>query len=618
MATSKSRSMTGARSKWPQWALALFGVLLVVLYSLVFFTGDRDPLPKLGIDLQGGTRVTLVPQGEDPTSDQLSQARAILENRVNGMGVSGANVITDGDTLVITVPGSDTQEARALGQTSQLFFRPVAQGANPNMETLYDVTIDLANDWVAAGAISVDDANQVLSELHGDISAGLAQQSEAMETEAPDIGPVQTVTAEAPAEPANSLEASDRREQVRDAYLAGRQSEDPTTQVAAGTLMSCTAEGTDPLAGSDDPTLPLVTCDPYADGGGIIVLDPAPLLQGEGEDGDRLSGDDIDTDSAINGGYNQESGQVEVSFRFDSSGGATGAATWSALTNEYLGSQIAIVLDSEVLSAPTIQSATPVGSATAITGDFSIEEAQNLANNLRYGALPLSFAGEDGEAGGTVTTTPPTMGSAALQAGLIAGLIGMVLIVLYAIVLYRGLGVIAVGSLAASFALLYATLVLLGRWIDYSLDLAGIAGIIISIGTTADSFIVFFERIKDELRDGRTYRSAVQHGWNRAKRTIWTGNMVSLIAAAVLYTMAIGDVRGFAFTLGLSTLFDLLTTFIVTAPLVILASRSPKMAKPAWNGFGSIMRLAQSRREQGETLPADVDANTIYSLEEAK
>ena len=177
---------------------------------------------------------------------------------------------------------------------------------------------------------------------------------------------------------------------------------------------------------------------------------------------------------------------MQVSFSFKSGNNDAGARTWTQLTTDYLQRQVAIVLDSEVISAPVIQDPTPVGQATRITGDFSIEEAQTLANNLRYGALPLSFAGEDGEPGGTATTIPATMGSASLSAGVIGGLVGIGLIVLYALALYRGLGAISIISMAAAGAMIYGVLVLLGRWIGYSLDLAGIAGIIISIGTTAD------------------------------------------------------------------------------------------------------------------------------------
>ena len=608
MASSSRGANRGFRAKWPQWSLLLFVALLVLTYVLVFFTGNREATPKLGIDLQGGTRVTLVPQGEQPTQDQLDQARRILENRVNGMGVTGAQVVTDGDTLVITVPGEDSQEARALGQTSQLFFRPVATPENPDEAALAEVTKTMADDWVEVGLLTPEDANANLKELHDQWGKNIEERRTAFEQQNPDepvpadlqrdLGPVQTVDAEAAPEPANSVEAAERREKVREVLLDSRQSDDPTKLFAATTLMRCDdPEAADPLAGADDPAKPLVTCDPN-NPGGAMLLDPAPLLVGETDevDGKRLSGDDIDTNAPINGGYDQQSGEVQVSFSFKSGNEDAGGRTWTQLTTDYLQRQVAIVLDSEVISAPVIQDPTPVGQATRITGDFTIDEAQTLANNLRYGALPLSFAGEDGEPGGTATTIPATMGSASLSAGVLAGLVGIGLIVLYALALYRGLGAISIISMAASGAMIYGVLVLLGRWIGYSLDLAGIAGIIISIGTTADSFIVFFERIKDELRIGRTFRSAVPHAWRNAKRTILSGNFVSIIAAVVLYVLAVGDVRGFAFTLGLSTVFDIVTAFLVTAPLVILATRKyPSLAKPSMNGFGSVMKLASDR-----------------------
>lgn len=608
MASSSRGAGRGFRAKWPQWSLLLFVALLIVTYALVFFTGNREATPKLGIDLQGGTRVTLVPQGEKPTQDQLDQARSILENRVNGMGVTGAQVVADGDTLVITVPGEDSQEARALGQTSQLFFRPVAQPDNPDEAALAEVAKETADEWVRVGLITPEAANEKLKELHDQWSANIDQRRTAFEQQNQgqpvpadlqrDIGAVQTVEEKAPEQPSNSVEAAERREKVRDVLLQSRQSADPTKLFAATTLMTCDdPNATDPLAGADDPTKPLVTCDPN-NPGGAILLDAAPLLVGETDEvhGKRLSGDDIDTNSPINGGFDQQSGEVQVSFSFKSGNADAGARTWTKLTTDYLQRQVAIVLDSQVISAPVIQDPTPVGQATRITGDFSIDEAQTLANNLRYGALPLSFAGEDGEPGGTATTIPATMGSASLSAGMIAGLVGIALIVAYALALYRGLGLISVISMAASGAMIYGVLVLLGRWIGYSLDLAGVAGIIISIGTTADSFIVFFERIKDELRIGRTFRSAVPHAWRSAKRTILSGNFVSIIAAVVLYVLAVGDVRGFAFTLGLSTVFDILTAFLVTAPLVILATRAfPSLAKPSMNGFGSVMKLAADR-----------------------
>jgi len=571
-------------------ALLIFLALVVVMYSFVFLTGDKKAEPKLGIDLQGGTRVTLVPQGDKPSGSQLDQARKILENRVNGMGVSGAQVVTDGDTLVITVPGDDSSQARSLGQTSQLLFRPVTGGQAPD-ENLFDSLTEMADRWVENGILTVDEANTKLSEA--------TENFKGNEFNAPEKAP--TVTAKAPAAPANSIEKTEQRNTMVDVLKTDRQSEDPNTQNAAALLLTCDASD-DPLAGADDPAKPLVTC---SDTGAPILLDAAPLLKGEtdGPDARRMTGDMIDPDS-IFGGLDSQSGQMVVSFGFKQGEANPGSETWADLTNQYLNQQIAITLDSQVLSAPTIQSATPVGQRTQITGDFSEKEAKDLANNLKYGALPLSFTGENGEKGGTAETISASMGEASLKAGLTAGIIGLVIVALYALAYYRGLGVIALVSLVTSGILIYGGLVLLGRWIDYSLDLAGIAGLIIGIGTTADSFVVYFERIKDEILKGSTFRSAVPRAWKRARATIITGNVVSLVASVVLYFVAVGNVKGFAFTLGLTTVFDVVIAFLVTAPLVILVSRREAFASPKLNGLHSAFRAADRRRAEDEAARA--------------
>lgn len=595
MASSSARSRVGL-ANWPKLAMSSFVAILVIIYALIFFTGDRTAKPNLGIDLQGGTRVTLVPQGEEPTQEQLAQARTILENRVNGMGVTGASVITDGNTLVITVPGEDTSQARALGQTSQLLFRPVAQPGMPDTAALLDTAEGMANRWVELGVVTPEQANTSLQELATTMSTTFDEQGKPVQDEANKVE-APKVSAKAPVEPKNSLDAADRRQKITEMLRADRQSDDPTLQIAAANLLQCGQE-LDPIAGSDEPGKPLVACDAASDE--KYILGPAPLLVGQTDEahGKRLTGNEIDTNRPITGGLNPETGQMEINFAFKSEGEEQGGATWYELTQQYLQQQVAITLDSQVLSAPQIQSPTPPGSGTSITGQFSQQEATELANNLRYGALPLSFAGENGERGGTATTVPASLGIASLKAGLIAGMVGLALVALFAFAYYRIFGFAAVFSLFASGALVYGSLVLLGRWIGYSLDLAGVAGLIIGIGTTADSFVVFYERIKDEVREGRTFRSAVPRAWERAKQTIISGNFVSLIAAVVLYILAVGDVKGFAFTLGLTTVFDLLVTFLVTAPLVVLASRVPWFARPGVNGLGSVMKVARQQRAE--------------------
>ena len=592
----------GAISKsnrtWPKRALALFGLIVILLYALILFTGERSLSPKLGIDLQGGTRVTLVPQGEEPTQDQLAQARTILEQRVNGMGVSGAEVVTNGNTLVITVPGEDTTQAQAVGATSQLLFRPVAEQPNPDPAALGETIEEMANRWVEFDLISVDGANQVLKQVHDAINPTTDDEGDAADDADSDAP---TVTAEPRPEPENSLEAADRRDEMTEMLLKDRQSEDPTVQAAALSLMQCDA-ATDPLAGADDPALPFVTCD--YDNQAPYLLEPAPLLAGiEDPEGTRLTGNEIDTNSPINGGLNSQTSQMEISFSFQTGDGPTGSDTWAKLTDEYLQKQIAITLDSAVISAPVIQGVTPYGSATSITGQFTQEQAQSLANNLRYGALPLSFTGEDGESGGTTEIVPPSPGKTALEAGLIAGVVGLLLVAAYSIYYFRALAGVSLITLVAAAILTYGSIVLLGRWIGYSLDLSGIAGLVIGIGATADSFVVYFERIKDELLEGRTFRSAATKAWERARATIITGNVVTLIGAVVVYMLAVGEVKGFAFTLGLTTVFDIVVSFLVMAPLMQIAARRPAFAKPSMNGLGGMFALVEERREQGFYAP---------------
>lgn len=593
MSAPNRGAITHSNRKWPQRAIALFVLIVVIIYALIFFTGGRTGTPKLGIDLQGGTRVTLVPQGDDPTQDQLQQARTILEQRVNGMGVSGSEVVINGSTLVITVPGEDASQAQAVGKTSQLLFRPVAQSPMPDMSKLEGDVLDMANRWVEYGVLTPDQANTSLQRVADAIAQGEAQGNggEAPKAEG------KKVTAKPRPEPGNSLEESQRRTEVTDMLLADRQSSDPTVLTAASALLTCDA-GSDPLAGSDDPAKQFVTCDysnqtPY-------ILDPAPLLDGiTDENGTRLTGNEIDTNSPINGGLNGQTGQMEISFAFKTGDGPNGAQTWANLTQEYLQKQVAITLDSAVISAPQIQGVTPVGSATSITGDFSQEEATNLANNLRYGALPLSFTGANGEPGGTVETVPPSLGKAALKAGLIAGIVGLILVALYSLYYFRALAGVSLITLVASGILTYGALVLLGRWIGYSLDLSGIAGLVIGVGATADSFVVYYERIKDEMLEGRTFRSATVKAWERSRATIVTGNAVTLIGSVIVYFLAIGEVKGFAFTMGLTTVFDLVVSFLIMAPLMQILGRKPALAKASLNGLGGIYGLIEERRARG-------------------
>ena len=574
----------------PARYLTLFLVLVIGSYLLVFLTGDKQPDPKLGIDLQGGTRVTLTartPDGSPPTRDALNQAQQIISARVDGLGVSGSEVIIDGQNLVITVPGNDSSEARNLGQTARLYIRPVihaiAAGVAPPQEGPQPGGPPGAIPGMPPGAIPGMPPGAIPGMPPGAIpgESPAPQPRPFPEQPAPSPSPSPSPapgTSEPPA-PRNAPPG----ERDQDVPLATRiqeekrlrQSPEQAIQILAMQIQAARCGEDDVLAGNDDPNLPLVTCS--TDGQEVYLLD-ASIISGEQIE-NATSG--VDTQRGEN--------VVDLEFKSDA------AKVWADFTAANVGVQTAFVLDSKVVSAPQIQEAIP-GGRTQITGRFTADSARELANVLKYGSLPLSFESSEAE------TVSATLGLSSLRAGLIAGAVGLAAVLLYSLLYYRVLGLLVALSLVASGAMVFAILVLLGRSINYTLDLAGIAGLIIGIGMTADSFVVFFERIKDEIREGRSFRSAVPRGWARARKTILSGNAVTFLAAAVLYFMAVGQVKGFAFTLGLTTILDVVVVFLVTWPLAYLASKSSVMAKPFLNGLGAVQQIARERRAAAQTV----------------
>jgi preprotein translocase subunit SecD len=584
--------------------LAVFLVLLIGVYLLVFLTGNKRADPKLGIDLQGGTRVTLTartPDGSRPTREALSQAQQIISARVNGLGVSGSEVIVDGDNLVITVPGTDGNEARNLGQTARLYIRPVinalpvesgsqtpqlpaprggprlprgrlpggpAPGAQPGGPApAAPGMVPHPAPAPAPGVAPAPGNEPALPEE----PAVPPQPRPYPQDPPPSPAPAPPPAAPAPVQPGPADPRKDLADRIAK-EREWRQSTNKGVQFLALQYEASRCYQEDILAGNDDPNLPLVTCD--KDHKQAYLLAPS-----------IISGDQIENATS---GMDQHSGGYVVDVQFKS-----GAAnTWADFTASHIGTQTAFTLDSQVVSAPQIREAIP-GGRTQITGGdppFTASTARELANVLKYGSLPLSFESSEAQ------TVSATLGLTSLRAGLLAGAIGLSLVLVYSLLYYRVLGLLTALSLVASGAMVFAILVLLGRYINYTLDLAGIAGLIIGIGTTADSFVVFFERIKDEIREGRTFRSAVPRGWARARKTIVSGNAVTFLAAAVLYFLAIGQVKGFAFTLGLTTILDIVVVFLVTWPLVYLASKSTTLAKPAYNGLGAVQQVARERR----------------------
>lgn len=557
-------------SAHPLRLLGVFAVLVAAIYALVFFTGDRSATPKLGIDLQGGTRVTLTPRTPDggkPSQDSLRKAQDIIEQRVNGLGVSGSEVAIDGDNLVITVPGDDGGQARTLATTAKLYVRPVLQTIPAQKQGAQQQQPGAAPS--TAPAVPTDGAEPSTSAAPTTPAAPTGEAPAAQNRVFPAQNPTPTPGADTPEQQAQKEIA---------AAKALRQSTDQTVQQTAMLTMDCSK--VDPLAGNDDPNLPLVTCS--QDHTTVYLLDKS-----------RLDGQEIKDASAS---FDSKGSRWVVNVSFKSGG----ADTWGKLTTEYLQKQLAFVLDSQVFSAPQVQSGGQYGGSTEISGSFNKNTATELANTLKYGALPLSFTTSEAE------TVSATLGLSSLKAGLIAGAVALVIVLLYCLLYYRMLGLITGFSLVASGIAVYGLMVLLGRWVNFTLDLAGIAGLIIGIGTTADSFVVFFERIKDEMREGRSFRSAVPRGWTRARKTILSGNAVSFIAAAILYGLAVGQVKGFAFTLGLTTVLDVVVVFLVTYPLVLLASRTNFWQKPSVNGLGAIQQAARERKAAAGVLAGKV------------
>ncbi|HVM15263.1 MAG TPA: protein translocase subunit SecD [Egibacteraceae bacterium] len=343
------------------------------------------------------------------------------------------------------------------------------------------------------------------------------------------------------------------------------------------------------LAGPAVPTEPVVLCgNPESLGEGVDPAEDAEVPAGQPVKYDLAPAAVVGADvTDARAAPDQATGlQWQVLLSLSREGGDRFEETTAELACEPPGSpqrQFAIVLDNTVDSAPQVAADIPcgqgIGRDAVITIGGGEEEARDLALLLRAGALPIQLEVA------TSQNVSPTLGVASLQAGLLAGFIGLLLVAVYLIVLYRGIGLAAVAELFMFGALVYGAIVLLGEFVGFTLTLAGIAGIIVSIGIAADSSIIYRERYRDEIRAGRTVRTAAEHAFKKAWKTNLTGNTVSFLAAVVLYYLAIGPVRGFAFTLGLSTIIDTLLFGTFTRSLFGLISRNPKLAKSRWMGL---------------------------------
>jgi len=520
----------------PWRSLGIFFLLLAALYGFLFWQGKTSPV--LGLDLEGGTSITLTARttdGQPPSQDSLEEARAIIEQRVNGSGIAEAEVTTQGDSsIIVQVPGVGQDEIVALvGQTAELQFRPVwavAAGSSP----------------VQQGPVPTPGATPEPTP-----AATPAQTPAATPAPTPDttgLGAVREQTSDRTSRGASreSVAAAGASPTPSPTPLPAQEQTGPTAeQFSALEQFSCADIDPAQTTPADEP---LITCD--RTGSNRYLLGPAAVV-----------GTDIADATA---GIPQGGVAWQVNLEFTGEGADKFfASTQQLSTQPPPQNQFAIVLDGLVVSAPQVNEPIPGGRAQ-ITGQFSQDEAQGLANVLRYGALPLAFEVSD------VTAVSPTLGADQLRAGLVAGAIGLLLVMLYSLLYYRGLGLVVVASLVAAGALTFGLVLAFG----FTLTLASIAGFIVAIGVTADSFVVLFERIRDEVREGRSVRMAVETGWLRARRTIVVSDIVSLLAAGALALFSIGNVRGFALALGLTTLVDLFVVFLFTKPMLTLLVRT--------------------------------------------
>ncbi len=488
------------------------GVVLAVLTAVLAggtLAGQASWAPKLALDLEGGTQMILAPKvegGSDINEEQLNQAVAIIRQRVDGSGVAEAEISTQsGRNVVVSLPGTPTKETRDLIQASaDMNFRPVL--------------------------------------LNGD---GAPVPTESLTPE--DQLPKPT------AEPANG---SDINWITADIY---RQFE----------TMDCNNPAPESPEASD-PAKPLVTCEPATETTPAIKYILGPV---------EVKGGNIVTSSfqLQQGAQGAVTNDWAVNIQFDDEGTAKFKTVTERLNQFYVAaggetgndpkSQFAIVLDDQVISAPRSLAVITDG-RPQITGGFTEQTAKVLSDQLRFGALPISFEIQSDQ------QISATLGGEQLRMGLLAGIIGLLLVVVYSLFQYRALGLVTIASLVVAGALTYLAIALLGWTENYRLSLAGVAGLIVAIGQTADSFIVYFERIRDELREGRGLVSAVENGWKRAKRTVLASKAVNLLAALVLYFVAVGNVRGFAFTLGLTAIADLIVVFMFTHPTLQVLART--------------------------------------------
>lgn len=556
--------------------LALLAVVGILWAAALAGAGWKFPTPKLGLDLQGGLSMTLTAyqQGSDsaPSSETMEQARQIIESRVNSTGVSEPEVYVEGsENIVVNVAGTDTDEEslRDVGAPAELRFRIVVNSTadySALEDTMAEEEIpeqDLPSEEATEGAeteesTEEDAAEESTEEPVEDSSEGTAGSPQVATTdENVTLDDVWAKVGDEAAELAQSLTAAPADE----ASFAALEPFGELTPEEVGLLpanvqffvpaITCEQLDNRPPGSVQQPDAEVVACstpEPISEEQPDLTFSTKYLLAPATVLGSHISEANSGTDQA-------NLNQFVVNVQFTSEG----SEKWGALTTENVGQQVAIVLDNEVVSAPNIREVST--NSTQISGDFTADEANQLADQLNFGSLPTTFVVE------TLNQVTATLGVEQLEAGLLAMAVGLGLVFLYCLAYYRVLGFVVLGSLVAATVVLYPTVALLGSQIGLTLTLAGVAGFVVAIGITADSFVVYFERIKEEMRDGRSARTAVPRAWVRTRRTILSANTVSIISALVLYFLALGPVRAFAFALGLSTLVNILVVFLFTHPI---------------------------------------------------
>lgn len=572
---------------------SLVFIVTLAVISLTAVT-TTDTSPQLGLDLQGGFSVVLSAQG-DPPSDNIDQAMEIIRNRIDALGVAEPEVTRQGDNVVVDLPGIEDR-ARAqeiLGETAKLEFRPVLQQGLP-----YDAAAAEAGDDPCAAGLQAAEAaadptatDPAADPATTDPATGSTVPGDTTATEPgastePSASTEPTASTEAPATtgeqegagatPAPSTGAVADGEQA--APLPRQETTTTTTAPADPSSTTAPADPTATTAPAEGPTPTTTPAEPEASAGGSIAVPFRPDAEQEPSTcallgPESVSGDSLSKSQAELGGQTGSQWIVNVAIK---SGQRAAANALMNGCNQAAPTcptqQMGIVLDGELISAPTVNDPNLADDDFVISGGgtsgFAEGEAKDLALKLRYGALPVEFTRS------AERQVSPTLGEDSLRAGILAGLIGLVAVAVYLLIYYRALGLVVVLGLAVWSALMYGVVCWFSASRGLTLSLSGVVGIVISLGTTVDSYVVYFERLKDEVRMGKTVRSATERSFQKAFRTILTADVASLMGAVLLWWLTVGAVRGFAFFLGLSVVLDVLVAYCFARPVVALLARN--------------------------------------------